>query len=158
MKKKIYNPYVCELCKSYRRMFKSSRSNYLWIVCENCGECFRYRDIREIKSGNDRKRWRIIMRKRYYGIDEAAMKLGIEVKTLYDWVRKGYVPYRYLNDILLFDDEDIEIIKFYMSLRPKRRWLDGYKKRILQFIKKRRGKILQGKGVIGNEEKGNQQQ
>lgn len=98
------------------------------------------------------------MRKRYYGIDEAAMKLGIEVKTLYDWVRKGYVPYRYLNDILLFDDEDIEIIKFYMSLRPKRRWLDGYKKRILQFIKKRRGKILQGKGVIGNEEKGNQQQ
>lgn len=92
------------------------------------------------------------MKKQYYGIEEAARKLGIEVKTLYDWVRRGYVPYRYLNDLLLFDDEDLEIIKFYISLRPKRRWLDGYKKRIIQFIKKRREKFLQGKEVIKNEE------
>jgi len=138
MIKKVYNPYVCEICKSYRRMFKSSMSQTLWIVCENCGTAFRYRDLKELKTGKDKKKWKVIMKKNYYGIEEAAKKINLPVRKLFYLVKLGYVPYRIINDVILFDDEDIEIIKFYLKLRLKRKWFVGLKKRILKFIKRRK--------------------
>ena len=51
---------------------------------------------------------RVIMEKRYFGIKEMAVYLGVSIKTLYGWVWKKQIPYHKFSRLVKFDIHEID--------------------------------------------------
>jgi excisionase family DNA binding protein len=107
---------TCKQCGKEMRMREFN--GILYFVCKKCQIYEKYRKI-EINLKN-RKEVEEMAKKKLYSVPEMAKILGISVSQMRYWVYRGKVPFYRVGGRMLFDENDVDAIRWFVSFHSKR--------------------------------------
>jgi len=90
----------------------------LCFVCKRCKKCEKIRKI-EINLW-ERKEVREMKEKKWIDVPTMAKIVGISEAQMRYWVWRGKVPYYKIGGKVLFDENDLELIKWFISFHNRR--------------------------------------
>lgn len=115
--------YICKNCGNFVKLkYDKFLGQFLWVQCPQCG-LYKLRKI--IVKGGELK----AMRKyKFYSVNELAKIIDRTPGMVRYWVFRGAIPFYQIGGRVLFRDDDLEDIKWFVEIQGQKRGVKECKK------------------------------